>query len=380
MTDICLVNLPVEILYRILDKCNTKTILLSVRRICKRLNKIVHQYDRFELRLDEYDEKNINLISNFGLESAIDSLEISPPHRFKRDWELSNRFYKIFQCSRVRHLTIYFSENENIHILNNLCLERLISLKITICGGQTVEMFAHISSILKKINIEKIEWTYLHYKIKDMPWPIQWKLKYLRIYSCLYNEFIIILNQLPYLTTFRLIDYVKNANCMDILSFNSFVSLSLTSLSIGDCSLSMEYLKSIISNLHKLRHLRINFKKKTFQSIDEIIDWEYFIRTEEFFLIQCQFRFSFEMPKTDWPNLEEFIIPFQKPFWLNEKHWFVTCEYIIKIPAMIILFTIPISYQFHEYGETVLGISSNIDTYYLTKRRDGISVNTILDQ
>ncbi|CAF4826844.1 unnamed protein product, partial [Rotaria sp. Silwood2] len=107
---------------------------------------------------------------------------------------------------------------------------------------------------------------------------------------------------------------------MDILSFNSFVSLSLTSLSIGDCSLSMEYLKSIISNLHKLRHLRINFKKKTFQSIDEIIDWEYFIRTEEFFLIQCQFRFSFEMPKTDWPNLEEFIIPFQKPFWLNEKH------------------------------------------------------------
>ncbi|CAF1102759.1 unnamed protein product [Rotaria sordida] len=45
--------LPVEIVYRILDNLEPKTILLSLRNVCERLNKIIDTYPRYQLLILE---------------------------------------------------------------------------------------------------------------------------------------------------------------------------------------------------------------------------------------------------------------------------------------------------------------------------------------
>jgi hypothetical protein len=52
MTDkmtLTLATLPVEMVYRILDHVNGKTIFLSLRNVCQRLNDIIDTYQRYQV-------------------------------------------------------------------------------------------------------------------------------------------------------------------------------------------------------------------------------------------------------------------------------------------------------------------------------------------
>jgi hypothetical protein len=42
-------TLPVELVYRILDHLNDKTIFLSLRNVCQRLNTIIDSYHRYQV-------------------------------------------------------------------------------------------------------------------------------------------------------------------------------------------------------------------------------------------------------------------------------------------------------------------------------------------
>ncbi|CAF3430385.1 unnamed protein product, partial [Rotaria sp. Silwood2] len=43
-----LLTIPVDIVYRILDKLNDLTIIVSVRNVCERLNSITDTYHRYQ--------------------------------------------------------------------------------------------------------------------------------------------------------------------------------------------------------------------------------------------------------------------------------------------------------------------------------------------
>jgi hypothetical protein len=58
--------------------------------------------------------------------------------------------------------------------------------------------------------------------------------------------------------------------------------------------------------------------------------WEHFIRTKLPLLNQFDILLSCHHNKnSDIISLESVILPFQTPFWLEEKSWFVTCDYVI---------------------------------------------------
>jgi hypothetical protein len=44
-----LLTLPIELVYRILDNLNEKTIFLSIRNVCTRLNTIIDTYHRYRV-------------------------------------------------------------------------------------------------------------------------------------------------------------------------------------------------------------------------------------------------------------------------------------------------------------------------------------------
>ena len=49
MCEISLDNLPVELIYRIYDNLDSKTILYNVRNVCKRLYTITNNYNRYTI-------------------------------------------------------------------------------------------------------------------------------------------------------------------------------------------------------------------------------------------------------------------------------------------------------------------------------------------
>jgi len=48
---LCLLTLPIELIYRILDNLDELTILLSMRNVCTRLNAITDTYHRYQVML-----------------------------------------------------------------------------------------------------------------------------------------------------------------------------------------------------------------------------------------------------------------------------------------------------------------------------------------
>jgi hypothetical protein len=145
---------------------------------------------------------------------------------------------------------------------------------------------------------------------------------------------------------------------------------SLTCLIIHDCSLSAKHLKLIVSKIPTLRHLALTFrKKKRFESVLDIDDWETFVRMELNLLDRLEFFFSYELSSNDMIFLQSFVRPFQSPFWLKEKRWLVVCECIYENAPSISLYTLPNIYGAYqeEYCSRNYGILFKFDNYYITK-------------
>jgi len=174
--------------------------------------------------------------------------------------------------------------------------------------------------------LQKLKWTKLNYKVEMMLWPHDCNLVYLEMNSCLYSQYSIILQRLSNLETFRL-----NKILMDNMKmFDMKLNSRLTCLIIEDCVLSTEDLLLLLSKTPALRHLKLGFQSMKLDSIMVISDWEQFIRTHLNFLITFQFYICYDFSLNDIVSLDVLIVPFQNSFWLEEKHWFVACEYLFS--------------------------------------------------
>ncbi|CAM4835380.1 unnamed protein product [Rotaria magnacalcarata] len=207
----------------------------------------------------------------------------------------------------------------------------------------------------------------LEYEAKDMSWPIQCKLTYLKLRSCLYSEYLLLLLQLPCLKILELEECIMKTENMCTPSSNiSFIS-QLTCLIITNCSVPIEYLRSLILETPKLRHLKLCYQKEIFKSVVDIYDWEKFIRTELNFLDTCEFLVCYKIAPNDKINLQLILAPFLESFWVNEKRWFICYEYVLG-HSTIVLYTVPMNFNFYYYGGVCYAISAKINNYHLIQR------------
>jgi hypothetical protein len=109
----------------------------------------------------------------------------------------------------------------------------------------------------------------------------------------------------------------------------------LTSLAIHDCRLSTGDLESFLSLTPSLEYLKVISSRSMFDSIFDGSFWEQFIQTKLLRLDRFEFFFAYLAGKNaDLLNLKSIIFPFGAPFWLNDKHWFVTCDYILNLEQL----------------------------------------------
>ena len=367
MTEDYLSNLPVEILQHIFQYCDSVTILYNIGRVCKRLRAIAYQYNEIKLEITSGNCKALKPIFRLIPSDVITSIEISYSLEYKCEPDLEYCLSKIAGFTQVRHLLLSTEYDSDLEwFLKNLNGIQPISLTINLRQEPSEFSYYVIPVIILKLNLQKLSWNNLDYKLKNMSWPSDCRLTYLAMNSCLYSEYAVIMQKLPYLNTLRLNKIILDNEKMSDVSFTS----RLTCLTIETCSLSTEHLKLVVSKTPALRNLTLAFHDKTCQSIADIYDWEKFVRSQLNFLDKLEFFISYQYSLDDMINLELFVLPFQQSFWLNDKHWSVACEYAIEFPAKLLLYTIASSTRHPQtrYSSTN-GILLKQDNYYITKRK-----------
>ena len=143
-----------------------------------------------------------------------------------------------------------------------------------------------------------------------------------------------------------------------ILDLNLTVYPQLISLNITYCTLEFQDLKSLLSLTPSLVHLQLFAVRSVFDSILNGIYWEQFIQDKLFSLEEFQFCFQCQFKDyTDAIRIDSLILPFQTPFWLDKKHWFVTCDYVPK-DIFIQIYTKSLHDTVYHAPETTFQVSS----------------------
>ena len=381
MADEYLSNLPVELLHHIFNYCDSKTIFLNIGSVCKRLRTVVYQYNQIELEFSRISTSIVRRTLRYISRHAVKSLILSLRYPSATKNELRSYMSDILQFDQLRNLSLRNLRDEYLQLfLESLNYTQLTTLEIIIEDKPTVKTFSLLASMTKKFNnLQKFSLTSLKHKIEDIALLGQCNITHLTIDKCLYSEYLAVLYHVSSLKTLQLNDVIMNVD-------NSSPISQLTCLIIQDCCLSTEHLKLLISKTNALRHLKLTFRTpKKFESLGDIYDWENFFRTELNFLHRFEFFISYELPSNDMIYFESFLIPFQEPFWLTEKRWFVVCEYNARNnylrynnPPLIFIYTMPNIYgAYHDDIVRVrYGILFKRDNYYITEYSRGQLKNT----
>ncbi|CAF3937095.1 unnamed protein product, partial [Rotaria magnacalcarata] len=186
-------------------------------------------------------------------------------------------------------------------------------------------------------------------------WPDQYKLEYLAIDYCTYDKYLVILSQLPNLRTLIIRNCIfEFSNDPLSLSSASRFHSPLMTLTITDYSITLKNLELIVFPLASLRHLKLISHRKTVDEVFYASYWKEFIQAKLPVLDRFEVFFSYTYFKDHRvTSPTSLIAAFRTPFWLIDKHWFVTCAYVPRLRA-IWLHTTPISDMGYENPTTIV--------------------------
>ena len=390
MSQVSFYDLAVEILHNIFDHLDVCTIITSVRCVSKQFYAIVNSYDRFQIDLRSEKKSFVGVISRLIRPSNVTSLILYNGNGVGDLIELFIKTFDITKCMRLRSLTFYqINESHIIQILQNINTDTLISLKIDTYQRYNKIVLSIVSSFIFQTNVQKLYLTSLDYNHNELSWPAENRLQHLTIRNCSYHGYHIILRNLQCLRTLKIRECTMNDtdesfSLYTVTTFNSAkrqrnstdstgiaignisVYTQLKSLDIDRCNMSIQKLECLLSLTPSLEHLRLVSvdDKKRNKKFDGLY-WEHFIQNHLCLLNTFQFYFTCEMREPDnVDQLMSFILSFQSSFWLIDKHWPVTCDYIPK-ESTIRLFTIPICKDFRPI-DLILEVSSINPTYSVT--------------
>jgi hypothetical protein len=364
MSTVHFLLIPVELLHRICDHLDFKTIFCSFRCVCKQFQAAIVTYNKFELDFTSISKSNLELVSYIIRPENIISLTISNNYKGKLRKFFS--VYGIHYFTRLRSLTLDQIDYGDLdRFLQHINISTLVSLSVKSRESNKTKAVATISSVINQCHLEKLCLSNFDQVLKDISWPVQYTLQHLTIGVCTLEEFHFILRHLSHLRTFVL----KECNTYSLIGTNyvPFADASypeLTSLTIENCSYNVEHLKLILSLTPSLVHLKLSSNICWSYSLFDGSLWAEFIQTKLPLLDKFDFVFSGSFFYSSFNNhsARSIILSFQTPFWLDEKHWFVTCDYYITSTSQhrIVMYTLP-TYTIKEPGILIRYKALSID-------------------
>jgi hypothetical protein len=340
MANAFLQTLPCELLYRILKNLDAKCIIVSFRYVCKRFYVITTGYDQYELDLGSISRSSLTTMSRIIQPENITSLIFHHDSHQSIDIEFFFSLFDISRFTRLRSITLgNLSSSNDSSYLNRLAISHLITFNIhkhNACVCNALDFVLRVMALptLRKLNLME-----LHDRIA-IRWSLSYSIVNLRIQSCSFDEYDLILQRLPNLETFVMAEFEKSESDTPITA-SSTRHQHLLSLMIGDSSLSMNDFEQVLSLTPSLVTLKLISYRKNLDSISNGSDWAHLIQTKLPCLETFQFFFSYNLKQgNDAKDLDLLVDQFRSPFWLNEKKWIITCDYFIK-HKLINIYTTP---------------------------------------
>ncbi|CAF2859740.1 unnamed protein product [Rotaria sp. Silwood2] len=348
MTNVYLLHLPTEIFHCIFDYLDTPTILRSIRCACSQLHAIVNTYDHFELEFKSIDIDRIKFISDvIGIENITSLIFSIGNSKQSNNIDLALSIFTTRQSNRLRSLTlleIFHSDlNQLLPCINALSL---VSLTIHLCGTYAISTNTPRSIITLQSSLQKFHLKGLHSITNTLSWPTHCILQSLTIEYCSFKEYQFILDHCPLLRTLvieRCSLYDINVRTMTTSTFRSYTQL--TSLIMCNIYLSFDELSVLLSLTRSLINLKIISWSGNFYSLCDGSKWEEFIQNKLPRLNNFEFCFRQTLDyNNNHPSHHSIINLYRTPFWLEKKHWYVTCDCVIRssFASEIILYTMPI--------------------------------------
>jgi hypothetical protein len=351
MSAACLQTLPVELIHQILDNLDTETIFLSLRTICKRFYTIINIYNRYKLDFRYFSKVNFHQVCRIVHLENIISIILSDEDETPGQTGLFLSLIDLHKLTRLQSLTLYLIEESSLKtFLNHTHIFLLVSLSIKWRKHSNLTIISTnlLSSVIAKLtNLQRLHLELENYSIENIPWSQENSIKYLFLNRCTLKQAIFALCYLPRLHTLVLNDVNVRFN-KNVFIAPSELTSSLKSLTIEQKYIPMNKLESILLLTPSLIHLKITGWTRLVDNLYDGFQWEKFIKRSLTHLEKFEFFFHLIVEKHTISDLESIIAPFHTWFWLENKHWYVTCEYI-KDLDLLKLYSMPICESILSY-------------------------------
>ena len=333
--DPSLLTLPVEVLFYILDRLDTRDILFSFRNVCTYFHAIASTYNRYKIEFTSTSPvadirricpmiKPENVISYILMSRHYKSDDI------KDRIQLFLSLIDVHQFIRLRSLDLFDMGESNFNqLMHHICCVstvKLLSLRWIMAQSMSHNTIDLLSSIMVMPSLRRLHLSRIHPKIYRISTPNQCKVEELTIEECTYTQLCDILHHLPNLRA--LSTSYCNMDETDQIGFSTSFQL-LTSLTLRSPAMQIDQLESLLSFTPSLIYLHIVSHSSTFSFLQRVSQWEQFIRQklpllEEF---KC-YAYTGEYHYENVQDIELIINAFRTSFWLKEKRWYITCKYI----------------------------------------------------
>jgi hypothetical protein len=342
-------SLPVEILYRILDDVDGKTIVLSFRNVCTKFEAIANSYNQYKLDLTSISNANFDFICHHIRAENLILLNLSNDEKTP---DAIDRFFSLVSIDRLirlRSLTlIQLNNNElqtRLHSIFAVC--PLTSLSIKSKDDDELQIRSLLLSIVEQSNLRRLDFNIGYYhEINKIPWPVNCKLEYLRMNTCTIQQFCAILDHSSNLRTLVL------QHCSEVNIGLAVVKTysQLTSLTFEKFGLYIHHIEIILLHTPLLVYLKVVNDEDASRTVFDGSRWEKFIQMKLPQLKKFQFFFAKISSHIDGSaEMESLIAPFRTPFWSKTKQWTVASAYLKHI-RRVILCSLPVcltSFSYH---------------------------------
>ena len=353
---------PTEIFHLIFDYLDCQTIIQSIGLVCNRFHDIVDSYNRLKLDFSRLSECQLKSLSQ--LIQAKNVLSILLSNDNKGEFSQVHFLFSLFKFDEFIHLKslrlTQMDDEPFDEFVEKILRYRLKGLEITFPNQTTNQIERKhnlISSIIVRCGLEELNFNLPNVMfINNTTWKlIESLVQHLTIDRCTSEEYHRILSSCNNLKTLTIksFSYTK--------TFPSFVSSSLTTLMLNAHSLSIEKFCEIVSSTPYLLHLRVNISSFSYSEIICGQSLEKFLHTHLSHLIKFQFSFTCHRQECSLPSIIE---SFQTPFWLNDKHWIVHCDFVFR-SSETILYTPSLNINTDKNVIRCTNFSSNDEQFQL---------------
>ncbi|CAF3943490.1 unnamed protein product [Rotaria magnacalcarata] len=322
-------DLPVELIYPILDLLNAEDILFAFRLVCRQFYRIVENYDRLKIQLRWHTSKaTIQRLCRIVRPKNVTSLLFEKYSLNSGNIECLFQSAAIDQFNRLRSLTLDNIETDDLERFVTPLSTNSTLTSVTVCmrANSRRRYYTAVSywkRIIMLANIRQLTLDIDSKAINAISWPKDCTIERLTLRGCSYRQFCNIFDRSP-----NLKDFILNDNFTGDLdsSIRPETCRSLTSLTLKEIDLPTEDLEFFLSLHPCLISLTLttqeNVSRNTFQHFSR---WEKFLQST--LPLLKNFNFSMSNQCNQFENVESILSPLCTSFWLEKKHWFFTCQY-----------------------------------------------------